>query len=590
MKNFISNIFSSCLGSLLALLALILIGSALGALFIKEGTEGTSVLDNSIIKLDLSGPIPEQSNNIPMDFSSFKNETTLGLRDIVKTIEKASKDAKIKGIYIPDQNIQTGYASLNEIRNALIKFKENGKFIISYAYSLNHKNYYILSVSDQIIFHPLGFIDLRGFSLTVPHFKELTDKLGIDFNIYYAGEFKSATEPFRMNKMSDNNRLQLREYLNDILTKYTEEIAASRKIDIKEVQTNFNQFLSYTPALAKEHSLIDEMGSETDALNQIRKKLNVDENTKFNQVTLLDYYLYSKDQNEDFSSSNRIALLYAEGNIIEDPGQEGEIGRKYLKTLRDIRNTKSIKALVLRVNSPGGSALLSDEILEEIKLIKASGKPVVVSMGEYAASGGYYISCHADSIFCNPYTLTGSIGVFALIPNFNKLSGDKIGIDFDTVGTGAYANKFSMALPWGDAEKKIMEENINTVYQRFTTIVAEGRKIPLDTVKNIARGRIYSGKRSIELNLTNKTATLDEAIQCAARLASLEKYRVSEFPSQKDPIQKFIETIKGEKDVQSQMLHSALQKDLNVFTPALKELNYWKNARGSQMRLPVYLQ
>ncbi len=590
MKNFISNIFSSCLGSLLALVALILIGSAIGAVFVKESTEGASVLEDSILKLDLSGPIPEQSNNVPMDFASFKNETTIGLRDLVKTIDKASKDPKIKGIYIPDQNMQSGYATLNEIRNALLRFKDQGKFIIAYAYSLNHKNYYIQSTADQIIFHPLGFIDLRGFSLSVPHFKELTDKLGIDFNIYYAGEFKSATEPFRMNKMSDNNRLQLREYLNDILSEYIKEIAASRKIEPEELKLNFDQFLSYTPDLAKQHSIIDEIGSETDALNIIRKQLKLEENSKINQVSLLDYYLHSKDKDEDYSSSNRVALLYAEGNIIEEPGQEGTIGRRYLKTLRDIRNTKSIKALVLRVNSPGGSALLSDEILNEIKSIKAAGKPVVVSMGEYAASGGYYISCHADSIFCNPYTLTGSIGVFALIPNFNKLSGDKIGIDFDTVGTGAYSNKFSMALPWGDAEKKIMEENISTVYGRFVSIVAEGRNIPLDSVKQIARGRIYSGHRAIEINLANNTASIQDAIQCAARLASLEKYRVSEFPSQKDPIQKFIDALKGEKEIESSLIYSSINKNFQNLAPVVNEFEYWKSARGAQMRLPITLQ
>lgn len=543
----------------------------------------------SILKLDFSSAIPEQSNNLPLEDFSLNTEMVIGLRDLVKTIQKAKSDDRIKGIYFNISPINEGFATLKEIRDALLDFKSSGKFIYCYSYYLNHKNYYLASVADEIHFHPLGFTELKGLGYSLPHFKELSEKLGISFNIYYAGEFKSATEPFRMNKMSEYNRIQLRAFLEDIYSSYLDEVALARKLDRNTLKNNFDHFLSHTPQLALENGLVDHLSTETDVFNRMRSKLAIDEKSKINFISQSDYFKNTKDTDENYSSSNRIAIVFAEGDIIDGNGEEGQIGRKYLKTLREVGELNSVKAVVLRVNSPGGSALLSDEFLEEMKLIKSKGKPVVVSMGDYAASGGYYISCFADSIFSNPFTLTGSIGVFALIPNFAKLTDEKLGIDYDSVGTGPYANKFNLMFPWGEEERQVLEKNILSTYSRFTDNVSNGRKIPIDEVKEIARGRIYSGNQALKLNLVNSIGSLNDAIQCAARLASIDSYRTSEFPTQKDPIQKLVDALQG-KESGSSLRSSAFKNELSKSIPGFDDLIYWQNTQGLQMRLPYVLK
>lgn len=588
MKNFFVNIFSSCLGTLLALLLLVFILAMVATS--QLATEGAApVKTQTILKLDFNSAIPEQSNNLPLEDFSLNTEMVIGLRDMVKTIQKAKTDDRIKGIYFNVSPIDEGFATLKEIRDVLLDFKSSGKFIYCYSYYLNHKNYYLSSVADEIHFHPLGFTELKGLGYSLPHFKELSDKLGISFNIYYAGEFKSATEPFRMNKMSDNNRLQLRAFLDDIYASYLNEVAASRKLDRNVLKNNFDNFLSHTPQLALENGLVDHLSTETEVFNIMRGKLGIDDKSKLNFISQSDYYKNTKDTDENYSSSNRIAIVFAEGDIIDSNGEEGQIGRKYLKTLREISELSSIKAVVLRVNSPGGSALLSDEFLEEMKLIKSKGKPVVVSMGDYAASGGYYISCFADSIFSNPFTLTGSIGVFALIPNFAKLTDEKLGIDYDSVGTGPYANKFNLMFPWGEEEKQVLEKNILATYNRFTDNVANGRNIPIEEVKEIARGRIYSGHQALKLNLVNSIGSLNDAIECAARLASIDSYRTSEFPTQKDPIQKLVDALQG-KESGSSLQSAALKNELGKTVAGFDDLIYWQKAQGLQMRLPYVLK
>lgn len=588
MKNFFVNIFSSCLGTLLALLILVFILAMVATS--QLATEGAApVKTQTILKLDFNSAIPEQSNNLPLEDFSLNTEMVIGLRDMVKTIQKAKTDDRIKGIYFNVSPIDEGFATLKEIRDVLLDFKSSGKFIYCYSYYLNHKNYYLSSVADEIHFHPLGFTELKGLGYSLPHFKELSDKLGISFNIYYAGEFKSATEPFRMNKMSDYNRLQLRAFLDDIYASYLNEVAASRKLDRNVLKNNFDNFLSHTPQLALENGLVDHLSTETEVFNIMRGKLGIDDKSKLNFISQSDYYKNTKDTDENYSSSNRIAIVFAEGDIIDSNGEEGQIGRKYLKTLREISELSSIKAVVLRVNSPGGSALLSDEFLEEMKLIKSKGKPVVVSMGDYAASGGYYISCFADSIFSNPFTLTGSIGVFALIPNFAKLTDEKLGIDYDSVGTGPYANKFNLMFPWGEEEKQVLEKNILATYNRFTDNVANGRNIPIEDVKEIARGRIYSGHQALKLNLVNSIGSLNDAIECAARLASIDSYRTSEFPTQKDPIQKLVDALQG-KESGSTLQSAALKNELGKTVAGFDDLIYWQKAQGLQMRLPYVLK
>jgi protease-4 len=438
--------------------------------------------------------------------------------------------------------------------------------------------------------HRLGFLDLKGFGITTVFLKEFFDKVGIDFNVYYAGEFKSATEIVRFNKMSPQNRLQLKEYIDSQYQQYLDEVSRSRNIPYESLKSNFDQFASHSPDLAYSYKIIDSIAYEADAFSYMHHMMGSKEQDKIDFVKFQDYFENVKDKNGDYSSSNRIAVVFAEGTITDAHGEEGQIGSKYLKILRDIRTTNSIKGMVLRVNSGGGSALLSDEILKEIDLIKAQGKPVIVSMGDYAASGGYYIACHSDSIFSSPYTLTGSIGVFALIPNFNKLMGDKIGIDADTVGTGPMSNKFGTMLPWGKEEGDILQANVNHTYERFISVISTGRKLEIDKVKEIAKGRIWGGQKAIELGLVNRIGTLEDAISAVAQLASIEKYRISEFPSQKDPVQKLLDKMQGKDDESGSSIKSMyLKTELGSLYNYYQEIEYYKNNKGLQMKLPFIL-
>jgi len=587
MKKFLGSILSSCLGTLLALIVLILVFAGIGSTFMATSKASKHVQANSILRLVIPDELPEQSNNRPLQNFNLDNSISIGLHDLTKAIKNATTDGNIKGIYLQGSGFNHPYASLKVIRDALLEFKNSGKFIVTYAQFIDHKSYYLQSVAQSIYAHPYTFIDLKGFQASVPHFKELFDKLGIDFNIYYAGEFKSATEPFRFNKMSAQNRLQLREFLQSEYQEYLKEIANSRAIDKNDLQNLFDLYKCYSPKLALSNKLIDSIAYESDVYANMRSKIGLQESDKMNFISIEDYFETSKSKNEDYSSSNRIAVVYAEGDITDASGEEGQIGRKYIKIFRDIRTTKSIKALVLRVNSPGGSAMLSDEILKEIDLIRAAGKPVVVSMGNYAASGGYYIACHADSIFANPYTLTGSIGVFALIPNFTKISGDKMGIDIDTVGTGSMACKFNVMLPWGTDEARILQENISETYNRFISVISEGRKLEIEKVQEIAKGRIWSGTKAIEIGLVDALGELKDAILCASRMASIDKYRISEFPTQKDPMQKWIDAIQGKKEEQSEVLtKSILKSEMPELYPYYTEFKYWKSQKGYHMKLP----
>lgn len=586
MKSFFFNVFSSCLGAMLAMILLLLLVMGMIAGIALKDSAKPSVKSQSVLKINLQGPIPEQTNNVEIGSFAIGNETVLGLRDMVRTIQKAAEDPRIRGIYLNTPSVGIGFAGLKELRDALLAFKAKGKFIYSYNAYLDHKIYYLCSASDQIVMNPLGFVDLKGLGYAIPHFKELSDKIGVSYNIYYAGEFKSATEPYRMNKMSESNRLQIREFLNDIYAEYIREVADSRGIPEETLKDNFDRFLSYRPELALNYKLIDKLSSESEVLDDIRKALELPESSDLQFITLPQYYLSEDVGNEDYSTSNRVALLFAEGTIVEERGAPGSIGRKYLSMLRDIRKNKQIKALVLRVNSPGGSALLSDEFLEELRLIKAVGKPVVVSMGDYAASGGYYISCYADSIIASPYTLTGSIGVFALIPNFSKLSGDLVGVDVDTVGTGPVANKFNLMLPWGEDERKVLEESIQQVYLRFKGMVADGREMDSASVNKVAAGRIWSGKQALRNGLADATGSIQYALDVAARLSSLEKYRVSEFPARQDMLQKLMETLQGDPDL-AETRAKGIREFLGKWYPVYAQLNAKKEQlMQPQMRLP----
>ena len=592
MAQFFKFLFASCLGTLLALLLLffITIGIATSLASKSMGAETiVSVTDNSVLRINIPAQLPEQTNNMAMDNFSFRDEKVLGIHDYAIAIKKAAEDPKIKGIYIGANQGNHGYASLKVIRDALLEFRKSGKFIISYSNYFDHNSYYIASTANEIYLHPLGMTDLRGFDVSIPFFKELMEKIGLNFNIYYAGEFKSATEPYRLDKISPENKLQLKEYLNGQYSEYVNQVAQSRNIESNSLKTIFDGFIASNPMKAFDTKLIDSIAYEIDALNNMRFKMNLDLNQKINFITPQEYYK-ADFKNQDYNANNRIAVIFAEGTIIDGKGEEGQIGKKYIKLLRDLRANKSIKAFVLRVNSGGGSALMSDDILKEIDLIKSEGKPFITSMGDYAASGGYYIAAHSDSIFASPHTLTGSIGVFAMIPNLNVMTDKKIGIDYDTIGTGPMASKFNVFLPWGEDEKKIMQGNVEHIYDQFLTIVSIGRNMSKDQVHAIARGRIWNGPKAKEIGLVNEIGELEDAIHCAARMASLDNYRISEYPTQKDPIQKIIDKFDNKDEMIESQLKSVMRANLGELYPVYEEWNAIKNNKGVQMKMPYVIQ
>ncbi len=586
MKSFLSNLLTSCLGTLLALILIILVLSAIAGSLTSLQENRPIASPNSVLKISLPDFMPEQTNNQKIQGPYIDQEDIIGIHDFEKAISEAKRDEQIKGIYLTNLNSSLGYASLSLIRKALVDFKESGKFIFAYSTFLDHKTLYLGSVGDELYLHPLGFVDLRGFNIVVPFFKELLDKLGIHYNIYYAGEFKSATEPFRLAKMSEENRLQLKEFLDGLEEQYLREISSSLNTQPDILRKNFDNFESYTSHRALEKGIINKLGYESDVYAKIRERIGIKALDDIAFVKLEQYHEQLKVKSPDYSAKNKIAVVFAEGDIIDDNGREGEIGRKYLNTFAELRKNNSIKAVVLRINSRGGSAIMSDEILEEIIKLKSEGKPVIASMGDYAASGGYYIACNADSIFSNPYTLTGSIGVFAMIPNLSKLTDQKIGIDFDTVGTGLYSNKFSLVFPWNEKESRLIQANVDNVYNRFTQVVAQGRKMDLRKVQEIARGRIYLGTRAKELGLIDEIGDLNSAIQCASRMASLDNYRIVNYPRRKGIFERLIDLLKQNNETVINMAKQVLEKDLNNFNPYWSELRYYKKSRGIQMRCP----
>lgn len=591
MAQFFKFLFASCLGTILALFLLffILIGIISSVASSSLDNSKTTITDQSVLRISIPAQLPEQTNNVAMQQFSIKEDRVLGVHDYALSITKAATDPKIKGIFLNPSQGNHGYASLKVIRDALLEFKKTGKFIYSYSNYYDHNNYFLASTADQISIHPLGMTDLKGFNVSIPFFKEIMEKIGLNFNIYYAGEFKSATEPFRLEKMSAENRLQMKEYLESQYNLYVDQVATSRNLTSIEIKNIFDGFLASSPSKAQQLKIVDTISYEIDVLNKIRLDLGIDQDKKINFITPQDYF-NDDMKNQNYSANNRIAVIFAEGSITDGKGDEGEIGRKYIKLLRELRANKSIKAVVLRVNSGGGSALLSDDFLKEIDLIKSAGKPVVTSMGDYAASGGYYIAAHSDSIFASAHTLTGSIGVFAMIPNLNVMSDKKIGIDYDTLGTGPMASKFNVFLPWGDAEKNILQENVEHTYDQFLSIVADGRKMTKDQVHQIARGRIWNGNKAKEIGLVNAIGELNDAVQCAARLASIDNYRISEYPTQKDPIQKLIDKLENKDDATNSKIKAVLKENLGELYPVYKEWNTIKSSRDVQMKLPYMIQ
>ena len=592
MSQFFKFLFASCLGTALALLLLAFIGFSMLAGLAGKTTEGkkVAVKANSVLDLDFKTLIPEKTNNVPMDPFNLGQQSVLGLTDMVAAIRHAKDDPDIKGIYINATYIMAGKATSATLRAALEDFKSSGKFIVSYANYYTQGAYYLASVSDSILLNPVGAVDFRGYSSMIAFYKGLLDKLDVQMKIFYAGKFKSATEPFRLDKMSDENRLQVREYLAALYGIFISDVAASRKIPEDELRRIADRFDGRSAETALQARLIDRIAYEDEAFSLIKKKIGLEDKDKLNRISIEDYF-ENRAKKFDFSTKDKIAVVYAEGTIRDgDRGEPGDIyDGQYVSILRGIRKDDAVKAVVLRINSPGGSVLASENILREVQLCRKAGKPVVVSMGDLAASGGYYIACQADSIFAEPGTITGSIGVFGMIPILQKTMKDNLGITYDTVRTGKYSAFGTPFYDFSPEESAIIQTRIESIYEDFLKKVAEGRHKTRDQVHEIAQGRVWPGVKARQIGLVDDIGGLDRAIAAAAKLSGVEKYRTSEFPRTKTGFEQLIDQLTHQKDKDDNIKAALIRSELGDLYPAYKTLRDIRRNQGIQARLPYEL-
>lgn len=517
-----------------ALLALIVFTGVIFFIFFIIGTslassQKKSVAERSVLVLDLTRTYSDrkQDNTLSM-LSGDGDMLQVSLYDLVRLISYAKKDSAIKGIYLKCNGNSNGFAASEEMRNALLDFKQSKKFVIAYGDIISQKAYYVANVADEIYCNPKGEIEWKGFASQLFFLKNALNKLEIEPQIFYDGKFKSATEPLREEKMTAANRLQTTVWLGDLYKGLLVNTSIARNIDTATLHQYANDYAIKSPSDAVKYNLIDAVKYDDEVKEEIKQKSGAAKVTDINFITISDY---SEATNFKKYAGNRIAVIYAEGDIVYGKGQDGQVGSDDFRTvLARVRNDKNVKAVVLRVNSPGGSALASEIIWRETQLIRNAGKPVIVSMGDLAASGGYYISCGADSIFAQPNTLTGSIGVFGIIPNLQNFFKNKLGVTFDQVKTADNADIGTVSRPLTASEKLIIQSQVDTVYTDFKTRVADGRKKEAAYIDSIAQGRVWTGNWAKTLGLVDRIGGLQDAVDCAAGMAELKEYSIREYP------------------------------------------------------------
>jgi protease-4 len=577
--------FASMLGVFLSLILMFFIlAGIIGAMVSSASSDETAKLESgTVLHVYFKAPIQDRTSDNPFenfDFSSFKSTAQPGLNDIIKNIQKASTDPDISGIYLDLSGISGGMAVMEEIRNALLEFKESKKFIVAYADYYTQGAYYIASVSDKIWVNPEGVVDFRGFSSEMPFLKGMLAKLEVEPQVIRHGKFKSAIEPFILDKMSDENKQQVATYVNAFWNHFVTEIAASRKIDVAQLHVIADSVLVQSAEDALTYKMVDKIGYKDEFLTDLASKTS---KTEIDDIKFVNLNRYTKTKStapaKEFTR-DKVAVIYASGDIVGGKGAADQIGSDALsETIRKARLDEKVKAVVLRVNSPGGDALASEVIWREALLCKQS-KPFIVSMGDVAASGGYYISCMADTIVAQPNTITGSIGVFGLLFNAKEMFNNKLGVNFDGYETGPYANTGTMTRPLTEGERRILQNSVERVYDTFTKRVADGRKMSQPDVDSIGQGRVWSGIDALQIGLVDVLGGLDDAVAIAAKKAGITNYRVSEMPEQKEPLQQFMEELSG--DVETRYLKSKLGSDFEL----VKYANEIMNWKGIQARLP----
>ncbi|WP_454800796.1 signal peptide peptidase SppA [Mucilaginibacter phyllosphaerae] len=589
MKQFFKFVLATVVGVIISsIIFFFLFFILLSGLIVAAGSDkAVDVEANSVLHIKFTSPITERTPNNPfanLGFLGLDSEKSLGLNDILASIKKAKTDNNIKGIFLDESYMMSGQATTEEIRNALIDFKKSKKFVIAYSEIYTQGFYYLASVADKVYVNPKGIFEFRGFSSEITFLKGALDKLGIEAQVIKVGTYKSAVEPYILTKMSDANRLQVNSYLGSMYDHFLTGISKSRGINKDSLFNYANNGLIQQPEDALKYKLVDGLKYKDEILSDLKKRTGIAESKDITSIDLDEYRKNGVKNNTDpdeVSSNNRIAIVYASGEIGGGEGDDNTIGSETTsKAIRKLRLDNKVKAIVLRVNSPGGSSLASDVIWREVMLTKKV-KPIIVSMGDVAASGGYYIACAADSIIAEPNTITGSIGIFAILPNMQKLFNDKLGITFDGVKTGKYADLGDVSRPLTPEERAILQNSINHGYDDFTKAVAKGRGKTQEYINSIGQGRVWTGTQALKIGLVDRLGNINDAVKSAAKKAGVKDYKIVTYPEQKSILNKFGEGLSAE--VKAHFVKAELGENYRYYNQ-IKGLT--QMMRTPQMRMP----
>ncbi|HOO94624.1 MAG TPA: signal peptide peptidase SppA [Proteiniphilum sp.] len=588
MKDFLKIMLASALGFVIAniilsLIAMIFFFGMMGSLAGSFTSEKYVLEENSILNLKLNGPINERVAEMDpfTELLAPEGTTAMGLNDIISAIRKAKNNDMIKGIYIDSRSISASMATLTEIRNELKSFKESGKFVVAYADTYTQNGYYLASMADKVAINPQGNLDLHGLASVPMFFKDALDKLGIEMQIFKVGTYKSAVEPFTQNEMSDANREQVSSYLNDAWSFLRADIAEARSLTADEVDALANQMPLVQPTeFLLEANLVDTLLYETEMKDYLRTLLSLEESKEIPSATVAN--MKSVTTKTVKKTDNTIGILYAQGNIVSGTGAANIQDKYMVDQIEKLRKDEDIKAVVFRINSGGGSAYASEQIWKAITDLKKE-KPVVVSMGDVAASGGYYIACNADRIVAQPTTLTGSIGIFGMIPNMEGTA-EKVGISTDVVKTNEFGDFGNITRPFNDQEKQLMQNMIERGYDLFLTRCAEGRNMPKDSLALYAEGRVWTGNQAKEIGLVDELGGIERAIEIAAEMANLGKsYVVFEYPKMRTMIEELLD--RSTEDLAARTVKEYLGESFELFML----LHDIRNQDYIQARLPYEL-
>ncbi|SDZ90215.1 protease-4 [Flavobacterium gillisiae] len=579
--KFLGNVLATIIGLfiffMLFFFGILIIGAVFGG-----DSETIKVKNNSVIELNLEDIKYDYAGKYEDPWITiFADKKSVGLSDVIKAIEEAKTDDDIKGISILNNQSTLGMAQSKALRDELESFKKSGKFVMAYANSYTQKEYYLNSVASPIYINPVGDMDFKGLSAELMFFKDLQEKTGVKMEVIRHGKYKSAVEPFLENEMSDANREQVTALLNSVWNSVTADISKSRNVSVDKLNEIANGLLARTPEMAKEQKLVDIIAYEDVYHDAIRKALKVEKDEDYNKVSIFDYTKKMTTTGISTDSKNQIAVIYAQGEIQSGEGDVNTIGEGSMRrSLQEARKNKDVKAIVLRIDSPGGSALTSDLIWREIELTKKV-KPIVVSMGNYAASGGYYIACNANTIFAQNNTITGSIGVFGILPNFSQLT-TKLGIHTQQVKTHENSANYSPFVPLDEKFKAVTLEGVEHIYKTFVTHVAEGRKMTFAQVDSIAQGRVWAGSEAIKLGLVDKIGGLDDAIREAAVLAKVKSYKTQNYPEYKKDLNDLFAGFPFSQSKENFIKEEIGEENYKI----LQEIKKIKSQKGVQMAMP----